>query len=84
MEVEEDSTNNQERLRSVDDARHSHNGTPVELLEIKEEEQMSGVHIQFEGDSDEEDKMKGSGIIGFFKKTFSSVKKTFESTFKQQ
>ena len=26
----------------------------------------------------------GAGIIGFFKKTFSSVKKTFESTFNQQ
>jgi len=28
--------------------------------------------------------VKGVGIMGFFKKTFSSVKKTFESTFNQQ
>ena len=37
--------------------------------------------------SEEEDKYEGDvnqgsdGIMGFFKKTFSSVKKTFESTF---
>lgn len=32
---------------------------------------------------EEEEEEKTTGILGFFKKTFSSVKKTFESTFNQ-
>jgi hypothetical protein len=38
------------------------------------------------GSEGEEEEVKGGGvgIMGFFKKTFSSVKKTFESTFNQQ
>jgi len=37
------------------------------------------------GSNDSEEQKNGeAGILGFFKKTFSSVKKTFESTFNQQ
>ena len=94
MEVEEDSIK-QHRLRSQENQlRDSSNLSPPRHVRDADGSPSEGgetinridLASNDRGSEGEEEEVKGGGvgIMGFFKKTFSSVKKTFESTFNQQ
>jgi hypothetical protein len=91
MDVEEDSFKHP-RLRSQEPHQHlrdsSNVSPPRHALGSPSEEGEMTNRIELAsndgGSEGEEAKGGGVGIMGFFKKTFSSVKKTFESTFNQQ
>lgn len=93
MDVEEDSVKHP-RLRSQEPHQHlrdsSNVSPPRHALGSPSDEGETTNRIDLasndRGSEGEEEEAKGGGvgIMGFFKKTFSSVKKTFESTFNQQ